>query len=176
MAMKEKLVKALNEQINKELYSAYIYQSMAAYFDSKNLEGFAAWMDVQAQEEMGHARKIYDFIQDRGGRVKLTAIDEPKQEWGNALEVFTDALEHEEYVTDSINKLVDLAIEENDHATNNFLQWFVAEQVEEEKTTGDIKDRLELIGDNVDALLTLDEKLGGRQTATANNSSSSEQK
>ncbi|MGM0639814.1 MAG: ferritin [Thermotogota bacterium] len=170
MAMKEKLVNALNEQVNKELYSAYIYQSMAAYFDSKNLEGFSAWMDVQAQEEMEHARKIYDFIQDRGGRVKLTAIDEPKHEWESPLEVFTDALEHEEFVTDSINKLVDLAIEENDHAMNNFLQWFVAEQVEEEKTTGDIKDKLQLIGDNVQALLNFDEKLGGRQNATASES------
>jgi ferritin len=169
MAMKEKLVNALNEQVNKELYSAYIYQSMAAYFDSKNLEGFSAWMDVQAQEEMEHARKIYDFIQDRGGRVKLTAIAEPKHDWKDALEVFSDALKHEEFVTDSINKLVDLAIEENDHAMNNFLQWFVAEQVEEEKTTGDIKDRLELIGDNVQALLALDEKLGGRQNAASGN-------
>jgi ferritin len=169
MAIKEKLVKALNEQVNKELYSAYLYQSMAAYFDSKNLEGFSAWMDVQAQEEMVHARKIYDFIQDRGGKVKLTAIAEPKHDWKDALEVFADALEHEEFVTDSINKLVDLAIEENDHAMNNFLQWFVSEQVEEEKTTGDIKDKLELIGDNVQALLSLDEKLAGRQSVSVGN-------
>lgn len=173
MAMKEKIVNALNEQVNKELYSAYLYQSMAAYFDSKNLEGFSAWMDAQAQEEMVHARKIYDFIQDRGGRVKLTAIAEPKHDWKNSLEVFQDALKHEEFITDSINKLVDLAIEEKDYAMNNFLQWFVAEQVEEEKTTGDIKNKLELIGSNVQALLNLDEKLADRQN---NSVQSSEEK
>jgi len=167
MAMKEKLIDALNKQLNKELYSAYLYQSMAAYFVSKNLEGFANWMDAQVQEVMLHARKMYDFILDRGGKVKLLPIDEPKHDWSNAFEVYKDALEHEEFVTDSINKLVDLSIEENDHAMDNFLQWFVTEQVEEEKTTGDIKNKLELIGDNVQALLALDEKLGTRQAVSS---------
>jgi len=175
MAMKEKLIDALNKQVNKEIYSAYLYQSMAAYFDSKNLEGFANWMDAQVQEEMLHARKMYDFIQDRGGRVKLLPIDEPKHDWSSAFEVYKDALEHEEFVTDSINKLVDLSIEENDHAMNNFLQWFVSEQVEEEKTTGDIKDKLELIGDNIQALLALDEKLGTRQAATSTSTQDQQQ-
>ncbi|PWJ96563.1 ferritin [Oceanotoga teriensis] len=160
MAINEKMEKALNEQINKELFSAYLYQSMAAYFESKSLKGFANWLDVQASEEKIHARKIYDFINERGGRVLLKAIEEPKHDWDNVQAAFKDALAHEQFITDSINKLVDLAIELSDHATNNFLQWFVAEQVEEEATATEIVDRLELIDENVMALLRMDESLG----------------
>ncbi|MDN5341631.1 ferritin [Oceanotoga sp. DSM 15011] len=168
MAINEKMEKALNEQINKELFSAYLYQSMAAYFESKSLKGFANWLDVQASEEKIHARKIYDFINERGGRVLLKAIEEPKHDWDNVQAAFKDALAHEQFITDSINKLVDLAIELSDHATNNFLQWFVAEQVEEEATATEIVDRLELIDENVMALLRMDESLGVRTlTATS---------
>lgn len=168
MAINEKMEKALNEQINKELFSAYLYQSMAAYFESKSLKGFANWLDVQTSEEKIHARKIYDFINERGGRVLLKAIEEPKHDWDNVQAAFKDALAHEQFITDSINKLVDLAIELSDHATNNFLQWFVAEQVEEEATATEIVDRLELIDENVMALLRMDESLGVRTlTATS---------
>ena len=128
--LNQEMEEQLNEQINAELYSAYLYQAMAAYFEDEDLDGFANWMDIQAQEELSHARKIYDFINERGGRVKLKAIEAPQNEWDSPLNAFEDAYAHEQKITKMIDDLVNLAIEENDHAANSFLQWFVDEQVE----------------------------------------------
>ena len=123
---------ALNNQVNHETYSAYLYFSMSAYFSSINLDGFANWMYVQGLEELTHAKKIYDHIHQRGGRVMLSQIDSPPSEWDSVQSVFEDVLAHEQKVTGLINELVDLAANENDHATGIFLQWFVTEQIEEE--------------------------------------------
>jgi len=132
----KKIEKALNKQINAELYSAYLYLSMVAYFESVNLPGFANWMKVQTQEELMHAMKIYDFVNERGGRVVLKAIEAPPTEWDSPLDAFEATYKHEQKVTGLINNLVNLAIEEKDHATSSFLQWFVNEQVEEESSVG----------------------------------------
>lgn len=163
MKLEDKMLNALNEQINKEIFSAYLYYSMAAYFDSLNLEGFANWMKVQAKEELTHAQKLYDYIYDKGGIVELDNIDKPKKEWGSPLEAFKDAYEHELLVTQSIDKLVDLAKELNDHATQNFLQWFVNEQIEEEANTKKIVDTLQMIGESKTALFMFNGQLGSRQ-------------
>jgi ferritin len=165
--LKEKVEKALNEQINAELYSAYLYQSMAAYFEDKSLAGFARWMDLQVEEEMAHSRKIYDYVNERGGRVILYGIDKPKSEWNSSLEVFEESLAHEEKVTAMINDLVSLAAEEKDYATHSFLQWFVDEQVEEEDSVGKIVDKLKLVGDSTQGLFMMDDKLGARQEAAS---------
>jgi len=163
MKLEDKMLNALNEQINKEIFSAYLYYSMAAYFDSLNLEGFANWMKVQAKEELTHAQKLYDYIYDKGGVVELDSIDKPKKEWESPLEAFKDAYEHELSVTQSIDKLVDLAKELNDHATQNFLQWFVNEQIEEEANTKKIVDTLQMIGESKTALFMFNGQLGSRQ-------------
>ena len=130
--MREKIVKAINDQVNFELYSSYIYLSMSSYLRSLNLNGFANWMEIQVQEEVAHAMKLYNFLHERGGNVELEAIKKPKVRWNSPLEAFEDAYAHEQIVTGRINNLVDLALEEKDHATNAHLQWFVNEQVEEE--------------------------------------------
>ena len=160
--LSEKMEAALNKQINAEMYSSYLYLSMSAYFESIDLTGCAAWMKGQAQEEMFHAMKLYDFVNERGGRVILTAIEQPKSEWDSALDVFENTLSHEQLVTSLINGLVDLALEERDHATNIFLQWFVSEQVEEEATAGGILNKLKLIGNDPAGLFALDQELGQR--------------
>ena len=160
--LSEKMEKALNEQVNAEMYSSYLYLSMSAYFADKNLPGSASWMKIQALEEMYHAMKFYNFIDERTGRVKLAAIDAPPNEWGSPLEVFEAVLEHERHVTSLINKLVTLAIEEHDHATNNFLQWFVGEQVEEEATADGVLQTLKLAGDKGNGLFMVDRELGQR--------------
>jgi ferritin len=157
-----KMQKALNKHLNEELFSSYLYLSMAAYFESKNLNGFANWMKLQSKEEYFHGLKFYDFLHQVGGRVTLSQITAPKTGWKNIKEVFTETLEHERYITDLINKLVDLAILEKDHATNNFLQWFVNEQVEEVATAEDLVNKLEMIGDNKNGLFMLDRELGAR--------------
>ncbi len=163
MKLEDKMLSALNEQINKEIFSAYLYYSMAAYFDSLNLEGFANWMKVQAKEELAHAQKMYDYIYDKDGVVELGSIDKPKKEWESPLEAFKDAYDHELSVTQSIDKLVDLAKELNDHATQNFLQWFVNEQVEEEANTKKIVDTLQMMGESKTALFMYNGQLGSRQ-------------
>ena len=153
---------AMNEQINNELYSAYQYLSMAAYCESENLPGFAQWMRSQAQEETVHAMKFYDFVLERNGRVALQAVDAPLGEFGSPLEVFEKALEHEQKVTAMINNLYGLAARENDYASQTFLQWFVTEQVEEEKNVRDVLETLNMVGDESEALFLLDRELGGR--------------
>ncbi len=157
-----KMEAALNSQINAEYYSSYLYLSMAAYFDSVNLQGFANWMRIQNQEEMLHTMKLFDFVAERGGRVNLTAIEGPQTEWDSPLAAFEATLAHEQHVTSLVNKLVDLAVEESDHATNNFLQWFVGEQVEEEATADGIVQQLLLMKDAPGGLFMMDRELSQR--------------
>lgn len=161
--MNQELEEALNEQINEELGSYYIYLSMQAYFASESLDGFATWMELQAQEEVEHAMRIFRFLNDRGGRVKLQPIEEPKSDWGSPLEAFKDAYEHEQYISKKINELVDLAEEKDDKATLRMLDWFVEEQVEEEASTGAIVDKLEMVNGSPSGLLALDKAMEGRQ-------------
>lgn len=154
---------AINEQINKELYSAYLYLSMSAYCESVNLPGFANWMRVQAQEELGHAMMLFDHVNDRGGRVVLKAIDQPIPVWKSPLEMFEQVLKHERKVTGLIDQLYAVAVKENDYATQMQLQWFITEQVEEEKNAGAMVEQLKLIGDQTAPLLMLDKQLSTRQ-------------
>ncbi|MCS7222042.1 MAG: ferritin [Anaerolineae bacterium] len=154
---------AMNEQIKNEFYSAYLYLSMAAYYESINLRGFAHWMRVQAQEETEHAMKFYDFIYDRGGRVVLKAIDQPPVEFRSPLHAFEEALAHEQKVTGMIHNIYTLAVQEKDYASQSFLKWFVDEQVEEERSAAQIVETLKMIGDHPGALILLDRELGQRQ-------------
>ncbi len=158
----KKIEKALNGQVNAELYSAYLYLSMEAYFRSLNLNGFANWMRVQTQEEIFHVTKMYNFIDERGGRITLKAIDGPPTEWDSPLAVFEAAYEHEQKVTGLINNIVNLAIEEKDHATNTFLQWFVNEQVEEEASADNIVQQLKMMKDAPGGMYMLDRELAQR--------------
>jgi len=160
--LKKNIEKALNEQINAEMYSAYLYLSMASYFDAEGLDGFASWMRVQFQEEQFHALKFYHYVNERGGRVRLKPIDGPGTDWKSAAHVFEETLKHEQLVTSLINKLVDLARKESDHATDNFLQWFVAEQVEEEATADSILSKVKRVGDKGNGIYMLDKELGAR--------------
>jgi ferritin len=153
---------AINEQIKNELYSAYLYLSMSAHFEANNLPGFARWMRLQAQEEQEHALKFFDYMHDRGGMVKLQAIDQPPAEWKSSLAVFEQVLEHEQMVTGMIHRLYELAAKENDYATGIMLQWFITEQVEEEKNAAQIIDTLKLIDAHGTAVLMLDKQLGKR--------------
>jgi len=161
--LSEKLQSALNEQINRELYSAYLYLSMNAYFKSVNLDGFVNWMQVQAQEELTHAMKFYAFINQRGGRVVLGPVEAPTVEWTDTLAVFGDTLTHEQGVTERINRLMDLALAEKDHATTIFLQWFVTEQVEEEESVGLVLEQLRRLKGDQNGLFMLDRDLAARQ-------------
>lgn len=158
----KKMEKALNTQINEELFSAYLYLSMSAWFESINLKGFAGWMRIQAQEEVGHAMKIYGFIQERGGKVSLQAIKGPEIAWESPLAAFEGAYKHERHITGCIDKLVNQAITEKDHATSNFLQWFVGEQVEEEASADEVVQMLKLAGKQPGALFMIDRELGQR--------------
>ena len=154
--------KAINEQINKELYSSYLYLSMAAYFEDKNLPGFAKWMHVQADEERGHGMKFFGHLVDRGGKVTLAPIAGPETEWKTNLEVFKQVQAHEAAVTASINALYELALKEKDYPAQVLLQWFITEQVEEEKNAADNVHQLELIDAKGTAVLMLDKQLGKR--------------
>ena len=157
-----KIEEAFNKQINAEMFSGYLYLSMSAYFESSNLKGMANWMRVQAQEEMSHAMRFYDFIHERGGSVAFTTLDGPKTQWDSPVSVFEDALAHERKVTAMINGLVDLAIEEKDHAANAFLQWFVTEQMEEEATADEVLGKLRLAGEHGMGRFMMDAELGKR--------------
>ena len=171
----ERVEDALNDQINAEFYSAYLYLSMAADFADQNLDGFSHWMRLQAQEEVEHAMRIFDFVLERGGTVELGELEKPKTEWESPKEAFKDALEHEEYITGRINDLVDLAKEKNDRATENMLQWFVDEQVEEEDSVDEILQKLKMAGDSSSSLLMLDSNLGQRTPGEENEEGSSEE-
>jgi ferritin len=158
----EKMQTALNGQLNAELYSSYLYLSMNAYFKSVNMDGFANWMYYQAQEELEHSLKFYDFVIQRGGKVQLTQIAAPPTEWDSPIAVFEATLAHEQKVTGLINDLVEIAHEERDHATNIFLQWFVSEQVEEEESVGGVLEQLKLMGDAKGGLFMIDRELAKR--------------
>jgi ferritin len=155
----KKIESALNEQINAEFFSAYLYLSMSAYFQASNLPGFANWTHIQYQEEISHGMKIFNHINERGGKVVLDTIAKPQSKWTSVIEVFEQVLHHEQKVTKLIHNLVDLAVSEKDHATNNMLQWFVAEQVEEESTASDLLSNLKMIKDSKDSLFFMDKEL-----------------
>jgi ferritin len=156
------MVDAINKQINAELYSGYLYLSMSAYYQSKNLPGFANWLYVQMQEEQAHAQIMYNYVIDRGNRVILGPIDGPPTEWPDINQPFADAYAHEQKVTGMINDLVDIAIAERDHATNAMLQWFVNEQVEEEKNASAVNEQIKMVGSAQAGLIMLDRELGAR--------------
>ncbi len=162
MKLQDKLVDALNVQIKEELASAYLYFAMAADFEFKNRSGISAWLKAQAREEVNHAMRIYEYINDRGGKAVLQALDAPKASWESPAAAFEAALKHEQYISGCIDKLVKLSREVGDNPTDVFLQWFVTEQVEEEKTTGDIVDLLHQVGDSKEALFMVDRELGAR--------------
>jgi len=162
MAPSKGLQKAMNDQVRKEFESAYIYLSMAAWMEDQTLPGFAAWLRQQAREEAGHAMKIYDHLIDRGCRVELQPLAGPPTDFQTSLEVFQEVKKHEEQVTKSINDLYGLAVNDRDYASQVFLEWFITEQVEEEKTVSDIADALRLAADSGPALLLLDRELGAR--------------
>lgn len=161
--LKPTILKALNNQIQKELESAYIYLGMSAYFDAENLPGFAHWMKIQCEEEMAHAARFYDYVNDRGEKVVLETIPKPAVNYDSPLQAFKAALEHEEYITQSINDIYTLAREEEDYASEQFLHWFIEEQVEEEQNAGEIVDTLTMIGDSPHAILMLDREMSRRQ-------------
>ena len=158
------MAKALNTQINKEMYSAYLYMSMSNHSAKLGLKGFANWFMVQYHEEMYHAMKLYEYVQRQGEDVVLGTIKAPPSEFATPLDMFTQTLTHEQFITSSINKLMELAIKKKDHATQIFLEWYVTEQIEEEENDNDIILQLKLIGDNPHALLMLDRELAARTT------------
>ena len=162
MKLSETIQEALNEQINAELYSAHVYLSMSAYCESINMPGFAHWMRAQHQEEISHAMKLFDFVNDRDGRVTLNAIETPPVDFGSLLGVMEAALAQEQAVTSLINRLYELALENTDYPAQVLLQWFITEQVEEEKSAADIIEQLKLIDDDGTGLLMIDSRLGQR--------------
>jgi len=159
----ESLQKLFNEQITHELFSSYLYLSMAAYFESKSLPGFAKWMRLQAEEEKEHALKFFDFVNDRGGRVKLYSISEPPFEWTGPLDAFENVLRHEQKVTSLINTLYEAALKEKDYPAQVFLQWFINEQVEEEKNAQMIVDQLKMLDEHQGGLINIDHHVGKRE-------------
>lgn len=158
----QKVQEKLNQQVQKEFYSAYLYLSMAAYFLDKNLDGFANWFNIQAQEERDHAMLIFNYINRVGGRIELQQIDAPPVEFKSIGEVLEMTLEHEKMVTQSIYDIVDAAIEERDHKTNSFMQWFVNEQVEEEENAEKNLGDYEIIKDDGRGIMMLDREMGSR--------------
>lgn len=158
----EEVKKVLNEQVNKELYSAYLYLSMSAYFSDLGLNGFANWMRIQFQEEQAHALLIYDYIVNRNERVILEQIEKPQIEWKSPLDVFENALKHEIYVSSLINNVINVAEKSKDRATMSYFQWFVDEQVEEEAAAQEIISNLKLIGEDKSALFMIDKDLSTR--------------
>jgi ferritin len=158
----EKMEKMLNEHLNYELYSSYLYLAMAAYCEGIDLKGFANWMRIQVQEELAHVTKFYDYIHERDGKVLLTAIDGPPTSWDSPFAAFAETLKHEQSVTGRINSIVKTALEENDFATHTFLQWFITEQVEEEASVRDVLQKVKMVGDSGDGLFLIDRELGQR--------------
>ncbi|HTX19857.1 MAG TPA: ferritin [Bacteroidota bacterium] len=153
---------AVNEQINKELYSSYLYLAMSSHFAESNLPGFASWMKVQSGEEYGHAMKFYGYIIERNGHVEVEAIQKPQTKFKSPSDVFKQVLEHEQKVTASINKLYELAVKEKDYPSQIMLQWFITEQLEEEKSATDILEQLKMIGDAPVSIIMMDRQLGAR--------------
>lgn len=162
MRLSEKIFTAMNDQVQKEFSAAYLYLAMSSHLGAGNFTGFATWMRVQAQEEVGHAMKLFDYIEDRGGEVVLQSVAQPRHAYASPLEVFEHAAEHESMVSAGIQRLYELAMAEKDYATQTLLQWFITEQVEEEKTSTRIVDTLRMIGDNTSGLYMFDKELGQR--------------
>ena len=162
----KRMEEALNGQINKEFYSAYLYLAMSSYCNKLGMPGAENWFRMQYDEEVIHMTKMFDYVMQHGGDARLMQIDEPPHEFGTVLNTFETSLEHERFVTQSINKLLGVAVEEKDHATQVFLQWYITEQVEEEANVGDIVDRIKLAGDNGGALMMIDDKLAQRMPPT----------
>lgn len=160
--LSKKLHSTLNDQINAELFSAYLYLSMSSWFKAQNLEGFASWLQIQAQEEVGHAMKIYGYIHDKGAAVELKQIDTPQKSWKSPLAAFEDAYKHEVYISGRINNLADIALSEKDHATNVFLHWFVEEQVEEEASALAVVEKLKLVASHPGGIYMLDREMASR--------------
>ena len=158
----KKMEAELNEQVNKELYSSYLYLSMSAYCNETGFLGFANWMRVQAQEELAHAMKLFDHILERGGEVKLATVNQPDAQWINLTNVFEATLKHEQFITSSINHLMEVATEEKDFASVSFLTWYINEQIEEEANADELLKKLKFIGDDKNAMLTLDKELSTR--------------
>lgn len=156
---------AINEQIQYELYSAYVYLAMSAYCEEQSLPGFAKWLRFQAQEEVGHAMKLFDHLVERGAHIELRALDAPSGTFASPLDVFEKALAHERHVTERIHRLYELAVREKDYPAQVMLQWFIEEQVEEEQNTGAMVDALKRIGDDGAALVMLDREAGARSSA-----------
>jgi ferritin len=162
MAMNEKMQTAVNDQINAEMYSAYLYLQMSAWLDAQNLRGMATWMGAQAREEMAHAMKFFKFVQARGGAVTLKPVEGPPAAWKSPLAAFEAALAHEQYITGRINHLMDLAIDEHDHASRSLLQWFVDEQVEEEDNATVNVENIKRVQNHPQGLFMLDRQMGAR--------------
>jgi ferritin len=162
MKMKKNIADAFNKQINEELYSAYLYLSMAAHFHGQTLNGIGTWLEIQAKEELGHAMKFFKYLDERNARVELKPIKGPKTVWSTVLEAFEDVQSHEKHITTSIHELMKLSISESDYASQAFLTWFVTEQVEEESHANTIVEKLKMIGDSKNGLLMLDKELRKR--------------
>jgi len=163
MKLSKKMETAINKQINEEFYSAYLYLSMASYFEAMNLKGFANWMKVQYQEEVSHGMKLFDYALERGGSVALKEIGKPPSTWESPLAAFEASYEHEKTISSLIDDLYHLAVSEKDTATQIMLQWFVTEQVEEEASVSEIVEKLKLVGEKGNALLLVDKELGKRK-------------
>lgn len=163
--IKKSVEEAINKQIMNEFYSAYLYLSMAAYCETINLGGFASWMRSQYEEERGHALRLFDFLLDRDGKVKLQAIDQPPSEFDSPRKIFEEVLSHEIQVTKMINNLYERALKENDYPTQVEMQWFITEQVEEEKTAADILEQIKMAGSDNTALMMIDRDLGSRSSS-----------
>lgn len=159
----KKIQEAINEQINAELYSAYLYMSMSAYCAENTFSGFAHWLDVQAKEEYSHAMKFYNYLLDRGASINFKAIDAPKAKFNSMVELFEQVLNHEKHVTALINKLYELTLKEKDYATQIMLQWFIGEQVEEEASASEILEKLKMLGDRPGGILYLDKSMAKRE-------------
>lgn len=160
--LNQKIQDAINEQVTAEFYSAYLYMAMSAQFEEMNLKGMASWMQMQAKEELAHGMGLYNYVVERGGRGQMNAIEAPSKEWDSPLAIFEAAYEHELKVSALINGIVDLAIQEKDHATNNFMQWYVKEQVEEEASADEVVQKLKMVKDQPGGLYMVDNELGAR--------------
>jgi len=165
--MNAKVEKALNEQIHAEFFSFYLYLSVAAYFTANHLDGFAHWMRIQAQEELAHAMKLFDYLAERGGTVELMALEGPQKAWDSPSVAFEAVLKHERHISQRINQIVDLATAENDHATTVMLHWYVNEQVEEEATADTLFHQVKMVEDSPHGLLMIDRELAGRPAPVA---------
>jgi ferritin len=163
MKISDKLVQAINEQIAKELYSSYLYLAMAADMEHQNYPGFAHWLKMHAREEHGHAMKLFDYLIDRGARVELEGLEKPPVSFGAPGDLFNTALEHEQKVSQSIKNLYELSVKENDYPTQIHLQWFITEQVEEEKTFDDVVNELKIVGSHPPYLMMMDRRMAARQ-------------